>query len=370
MMQQTTHIAFSPLKYQPSFEVLKEDETTSQDKLQYSLRKISEITSGAPAYNARSVHLKSHGLISAEMEVYDNLPTPLAQGVFSKPNTLPLVMRFSTVPGDILYDKTTIPRSLAIKVLGVKGERLPGSETAVTQDFLLVNGASFLSSSVQIFLSNLKFAASTPETSTEFRHFLSRIFRATAKLVNSLKRGQQALIRNLQQAQETNILGETYFSQDPIMYGHYMAKIAFVPVSAELIALSNTPINRLASDGIRQSIVDYFTAHTAVWELRVQLCTDIQKMPIEDSTVIWSQEVSPYIPVARITAKPQIAWSPYRSHVVDDGMMFSPWHGIQSHRPLGSVMRLRKMSYEFSQRQKASQDADSIREPSNLDDLC
>jgi len=369
-MQQTADIGISPLNYQPAYEVLAESETKSRENLQYTLRKISEITARHAAYSARSVHVKSHGLISAEMEIYDNLPPSLAQGMFAKAQTLPLVMRFSTVPGDILHDKTCTPRSLAIKVLGVDGDRLPGSEKAITQDFLFVNGASFLSSSVQVFLSNLKHIASTPETSTEFRHFLSQIFRSTAKLVESLKSGQQTLIRNLHQPQETNILGETYFSQDPILYGNYMAKIAFVPISPDLITLTNKPIDTLASDGLRKSIVDYFIAHTAVWELRVQLCTDIKQMPIEDSTVIWSADVSPYIPIARITAKPQIAWSPYRSHVVDEGMMFSPWHGIQSHRPLGSVMRLRKMSYEMSRNLNAAPVGAPVHEPTSLDDLC
>jgi len=369
-MEQTSHIGISPLKYQPGFEVLEESETQSRDNLQYTLRKISEISYGQSTYSARSVHVKSHGLISAEMEIYDNLPAPFAQGIFAKPKTLPLVMRFSTVPGDILHDKTCTPRSLAIKVLGVEGERLPGSEEAITQDFLFVNGASFMSSSVQVFLSNLKHIACTPETSTEFRHFLSQIFRSTAKLIDSLRSGQQLLIKNLHQAQETNILGETYFSQDPIMYGNYMAKIAFVPIAPELIALTNKPIDLFASDGLRKSIVDFFVSRTAVWEMRVQLCTDIHKMPIEDSTVIWSEESSPYVPVARITAKPQIAWSPYRSHVVDEGMLFSPWHGITSHRPLGSVMRLRKMSYEMAKKMRAEKEETRICEPTSLDDLC
>jgi hypothetical protein len=369
-MQQTADIGISPLNYQPAYEVLADSDTHSRENLQYTLRKISEITARHSAYSARSVHVKSHGLISAEMEIYDNLPAPLAQGMFAKAKTLPLVMRFSTVPGDILHDKTCTPRSLAIKVLGVDGDRLPGSEKAITQDFLFVNGASFLSSSVQVFLCNLKHIASTPETSTEFRHFLSQIFRSTARLVESLKSGQQTLIRNLRQSQEINILGETYFSQDPILYGNYMAKIALVPISPDLLTLTNKPIDTLASDGLRKSIVDYFIAHTGVWELRVQLCTDIKQMPIEDSTVIWSADVSPYIPIARITAKPQIAWSPYRSHVVDEGMMFSPWHGITSHRPLGSVMRLRKMSYEMSKKQQLAQEESRICEPTSFDDLC
>lgn len=36
-------------------------------------------------------------------------------------------MRFSTNPGDMLDDKVSTPRGLAIKLIGVEGARLPGS---------------------------------------------------------------------------------------------------------------------------------------------------------------------------------------------------------------------------------------------------
>lgn len=366
-MPQTARVDFSPLTYNPAFEVLEESTHFHGDQVQTSLRKMTHLTPTPSAM--RSVHVKSHGLIYGEIEVFDQLPAPLAQGMFAQATTLPLVMRFSTVPGDILHDKACTPRSLAIKVLGVEGARLPDSEDASTQDFLLVNGASFLSCSVQQFIARLKLVASTGDSSTEFRHFLSRIFRSTARLLESLKSAPSSPQAPLHQSQETSILGETFFSQDPILYGNHMAKIALVPICPDLLALTNKPIDLFASDGLRKSIVDYFTSHTAVWELRVQLCTDIEKMPIEDATVIWSPDTSPYLTVARITAKPQIAWSPYRSHVVDEGMLFSPWHGLRAHRPLGSVMRLRKMSFELAKKQKTEEET-RICEPTSLDDLC
>jgi len=48
-------------------------------------------------------------------------------------------MRFSTLPGDVLDDSVSTPRGLAMKVIGVEGERLEGSEGDVTQDFVLIN---------------------------------------------------------------------------------------------------------------------------------------------------------------------------------------------------------------------------------------
>lgn len=368
-MQPIVDHGLSPLEYHPAYEVLAERETARKNNLQYTLRKISETTHRYSPYSAPRIHANSHGLISAEMEIYDNLPEHLAQGMFATPKKLPLVMRFFTVPGDILNDKLCTPRSLALKILGVEGERLTGSEEATTQNFLLVNGSSFLSSSVQQFLANLKLLKSTDNT-PEVSEFVSQILQATSNLVQSLGVGRKELTHG-ESPPETHILGESYFSQDPIMYGQFMAKIALVPVSPVLLALTDKPIDiSFSSDSLKKSVVDFFISNTAEWELRVQLCTDIHKMPIEDSSVIWSEHMSPYFPVARITAKPQIAWSPYRSQVVDNGMMFSPWHGIKSHRPLGSIMRLRKMTYEMSKHAHAMQDRKTIPEPTHLDDVC
>lgn len=367
-MQRTLDSGISPLRYDPAYEVLDDDGPKRRENLQSTLRKISETTHRYSPISTRTVHAKSHGLIYGEMEIYDNLPAHLAQGMFATANKLPLVMRFSTVPGDILNDKLCTPRSLAIKILGVEGERLSGSEEATTQNFMFVNGSSFLSSSVQQFLSKLKILATT-DNSPEFKQFLSQILQSTSKLIDSLSGGRQRLL-NSEGQPETNILGETYFSQDPILYGDYMAKVALVPIAPALIALTNKPIDiSFSSDSLKKSVVDFFITNTAEWELRVQLCTDIHHMPIEDASVVWSEEMSPYLPIAKITAKPQIAWSPYRSQVVDKGMMFSPWHGIKSHRPLGSVTRLRKMTYEMSKDRSEVVIGEHVAEPTNLDDL-
>jgi hypothetical protein len=70
-------------------------------------------------------------------------PDPAAvvkQPLFATPGRYPIVIRFSTIPGDILDDSVSTPRGLAVKIIGVKGERLTGSEGDVTQDFVLVNG--------------------------------------------------------------------------------------------------------------------------------------------------------------------------------------------------------------------------------------
>ena len=72
------------------------------------------------------------------------------------------------------------------------------------------------------------------------------------------------------------------------------------------------------------------------------------QMPNENAAKPWPEDKSPYVTVARIEAPQQRAWSTARSEVGDDTLSFSPWHGLEAHRPLGSIMRLRKAVYEAS----------------------
>ena len=70
-------------------------------------------------------------------------------------------MRLSTFPGDILDDSVSTPRGLAIKMIGVQGERLEGSERDLTQDLVLVNGPAFGAPNAKQFLATLKLLAKT-----------------------------------------------------------------------------------------------------------------------------------------------------------------------------------------------------------------
>ena len=84
------------------------------------------------------------------------------------------------------------------------------------------------------------------------------------------------------------------------------------------------------------------------WDLRVQLCTDLEKMPIEDPTVVWDERHSPFVTVATFHVDPQIAWTHGTSEAQEDRLSFNPWHGLVAHRPLGAINRARREVYDFS----------------------
>lgn len=110
-------------------------------------------------------------------------------------------------------------------------------------------------------------------------------------------------------------------------------------------------------------MAEYFREEGGSWEIRIQLATDIERMPIEDASVQWPEELSPYVTVARLDVAPQASWDDAKVDEIDDGMAFSPWHGLAAHRPLGGVMRVRKPSYEMSADFRASHNGCPIHEP-------
>ena len=352
------------LRYDPSVEKLEKDEAETGQALIEAMRKISETTLANEGHAMRSVHAKSHGILEGELEIAAGLPTVLAQGLFAKPARYPVVMRFSTIPGDILDDSVSTPRGLAVKIIGVEGARLNGSEGEITQDLVLVNGPAFAAPSAKAFLANLKLLAATTDKVEGLKKVMSAAMRGVQRLIEATTGHDNATVATLGGQPETHILGETFYSQAPLLYGDYIAKLAVVPATAELKALTKAPLQvNGVPNALREAVVDFFAQHGGEWAIQAQLCTNLDDMPVENAAKIWPEDKSPYLTVGTIRVAPQTAWSEARSVAVDDGMSFSPWHGLAAHRPLGSIMRVRKQAYEAGKRFRAEWNGCAIQEP-------
>ena len=357
-----SRLAFTPARFTPDVEELQPDEAETSRKLAETMVSICEKTYEDSGHAIRSVHAKSHGLLAATFEVLDDLPPELAQGLFAKPGRYEAVIRLSTTPGDLLHDSVSTPRGMALKVLNVEGPRLPGSAQSTSQDFILVNGKEFNSPSGKAFLKNLKLLAATTDKAEGAKEVLSKVLKGIEGALESIGK-ESAALKAMGGNPETHILGDSFYAQLPLRYGNHIAKLAVVPASQNLKSLTGTRVDTDEdADIIRHETEDFFDHETAVWHLRVQLCTDLETMPVE-STEAWDEAKSPFITVATITAGPQQAWSEELSRQVDDGMHFSPWNGLAAHQPLGAIMRMRKLSYERSAAFRSERNETSVQEP-------
>ena len=352
----------NPVRYSSDLERPDPDEGKTGEGLREQILKIAETTYRHGGHAMRGVHAKSHGLLNAVLIVEPDLPAVLRQGMFANEGRYPVIMRFSTTPGDVLPDSVSTPRGLAIKVYGVIGDRLPGAE-GQTQDFVMVNGKTFPTANAKAFLANLKLLAATTDKAEGLKKALSGVLRGAEHVVEATGH-QSATLISLGGHAGTHILGDSFFSQAPIRFGDYVAKIGVVPVSPGLTALTDQPLKLTGRPtALRDSVVEFFANHRAEWELRVQLCTDLDAMPVENAAKAWPEDKSPYLTVARIRADPQRAWSQDRADAGDDTLSFSPWHGLVAHRPLGSIMRLRKAVYEASANFRRERNHVAPREP-------
>lgn len=281
--------------------------------------RIREAAKTGPAI--RDAHPKAHGCVSATLRILDGLPDPLAQGLFARPRSYPCWVRFSNGSGTPQADKIGDGRGMAIKVMDVDDSR------SKTQDFILINNPVFFvrdASDYVAFQSMTKPLHFFLPSLNPFRFRLHELFAAlgiTRRKVN-------------------NPVDEQYWSMTPYLIGELACKFSCRP---------NGPASpfsdRSSANFLHDNLVATLNAGDVVFEFCVQLRSGAKKMPIEDPTITWSEQVSPFVPVAHLTIARQVFDTPERI-AFGEGLSFSPWHGLDAHRPLGGINRVRRTVYE------------------------
>ena len=120
---------------------------------------------------------------------------------------------------------------------------------------------------------------------------------------------------------------------------------------------------------LRDLVVSFFREQTAEYELRAQLCTNLERMPVEDASIQWSEDESQYQPIAKVTISAQEAFSPARRVYEDEVLSVNAWHCILEHRPLGSIQRVRIKAYELSSRYRHEMNQQPKLEPRSIDEM-
>lgn len=353
-----------PVLYTPEVETFEEDEQKTVADLNETFDIILNRTAEDYGHAVRSVHAKAHGILEGTMTIKDGLPLELAQGIFARPGSYKTYMRISTNAGDILPDAISLPRGLAIKLVDVPGDRLPGAEGA-TQDFVMVNGPVFQAKTAKKFLGSLKMLAKTTDRMEGTKEILSDVLQGVNTALETVG-VSSSTVQSLGGAPDADPLGETYYSVTPFRYGDYIAKFSLRPISKDLTELTGKQIDtKDQPDAIRETVQAEMQHLTGEWEFCVQLCRNLDKQPIEDPTKQWAEDEAPFVAVATIHADPQDSWSADKVQKVDEKMRFSVWTGVAAHEPLGNINRARRATYEHSSRFRAGFNRCPIHEPAS-----
>jgi hypothetical protein len=309
--------------YAKVVETIPEDEAESTRKIKNFIEAelVAKYPAGVrPAH--RDVHLKAHGCIHATFRVNnERLPPDLRVGVFAQNKEFPAWIRFSNGASSIGPDRNPGPRGMAIKLMGVAGAKiLPNERTAQTQDFLMVNGADFFIENPSNYLKMI--TGSSAGFFATHLHDLERITAIVTKIV-------------------ANPLSIRYFSQTPYLLGPTAIKFSAVPCSKA----GMKKVDRSQPDFLRLAMAANLAEGGACFNFMVQLQSDPENMPIEDSTVHWEEKRSPFIPVAQLQIPAQKFDSPEQMEFCEN-LSFTPWHSLPEHRPLGGINRIRKVVYD------------------------
>jgi hypothetical protein len=96
----------------------------------------------------------------------------------------------------------------------------------------------------------------------------------------------------------------------PIRYGAYIAELGVIPARDGLQGtMAGETLDLQDEDGLRTNVVEYFRTNPAEFMVAVQLCSDLETMPVENAAVAWPEDESPYRPVARLVLPAQDAYS-------------------------------------------------------------
>ena len=365
------------LQYTPAVEQIAPDEHVTFDELSRTMQHITRYMAARYRHAYRPVHAKSHGVLVGTLEVLPNLPEPLAQGLFAKPATYPVVMRFSTNPGDMLADSVSSPRGLAMKVFQVDGAKVNSHEGQSTQDFVCINANAFTAPGPKGFLEQIKNFDKNLDTPEGVKHAVSVAARATNAVLKAVHL-PSATLEGIGAA-ATHILGESFSTVAPLRYGAYVAKIGFAPGSENLKRLTGETVDLSADyNALEELIKQFFRHETGVWDIKVQLALAPEDatteegdkdFPIEVADKPWPEEKSPWQTVARITVLPQNTYSDARQLYVDERLSFSPWHALETHRPLGGIMRSRLKAYEEAIKYRVQRNERERAEPSDISEI-
>ena len=355
------------LMYRDDLEVIAPDEEETEQKIVAMMTDGMNLAKEKYGRAVRISHAKAHALLKGELVVEDGLPPELAQGMFAKPGRYQVLVRMAQAPGELLDDsKLSTDRGMSVKVLGVQGPKLDG-HTGETQDWVFDVGKQFLAGGMKEFLQAFKPNAEiAPKLSDSVKGAVSTVARATNSVLNAVGANSEKL--GFYGHPIVHPASEEYFSQTAYRYGNYVAKLGFFPASPALDALKEQPFEVNSPDGLREAMNTFFRSNPAEFDLRVQLNTGLEDMPIENAQAPWSEEQSPYRTVAHLVVPIQTAWDPATDAYYED-LEFSPNHALAAHRPLGGINRSRLFVYSRLAARRLADNGKTAEKPTTLDEV-
>ena len=279
---------------------------------------------------------KTVACVEGEFNVHEDVPADLRHGVFAAPGTYPAFFRFANATDSDDSEKDI--RGLSIRLSNVGGPVLWGEPGH--QDFLLNSYPALFVATPEDFLSFIR----ARQEDSELRFFLSPFDPHLKSLWILFKARQRHL----------SPLDIRYWSTVPFRLGQQggqAVKYSVTPCSQYRTTEAVDP----GANQLRSAVSAHLRQAPACLHFGVQRQTDPESMPIEDASVVWDEDQSPFRTVATIRIPPQ--------EVEGRGLLerceqsaFNPWQGLAAHAPLGRMNTVRREVYAAAAALRANPD--------------
>jgi hypothetical protein len=264
---------------------------------------------------------RSAGCVDAEFTVLADLPADCRIGLFSEPRTYAAWIRFAHASS--ASDREKDVRGMSITLPDAGGENLTPGSTA--QDFVLNSHPVMMVAGPAEFLRLLQAVEAG----------------GVRRALYFLTHPGAARIAYVSRQHHPSHLDITYWSTTPYLFGAGRAvKYIVRPSRPSSATAPNPPTDNY----LRDALVRRLAREDVSFDFLVQFQTDARTMPIEDASVEWPEQQSPYRLVARVRIPPQTVADHSRDSRCET-IAFNPWHARVEHRPLGSFNRARREIY-------------------------
>lgn len=322
----------------------------------------------------RGAHAKSFGLVKGEVQFLHNIPPAYAQGIYATPGRHGALLRFSSTSGHLGTDvELGAGLGCALKIFDVPGTKLLDEEPdATTFDLVLKNNTMFISNSARHYLVSQEVVNDAPRYLARgkegFRDLLSDFLTGRGTLERDDWAWPElfAFVRAATQIPVRNPLLTAYTTMAAVRHGDHIAKVRLAPGADSAARVIHRELDlHSRAEVFGSTLTDELLAGGFAFDLQVQLCTDLEKMPVDDSTVDWPEALSPWVTIGRLLIPQQDISGPENAEA-SDALAFNQWRVTDAHRPLGEIMHVRRI-YTASAKVRRTINHQSQVEPASAD---
>jgi hypothetical protein len=319
----------------------------------------------------RFAHAKSYGIVRASVKIGSGLIPEYAQGIYAIPATYEAVIRFSNGLGHLGPDVMLGPIfGTGLKFFNVPGRSIIENETGVSNfDYAMINAPTFFANTAKDYVvierlfDALPAALMDPQTAKTWLHdFLTR---GGTLPPDKWLWDELFAVTSLGKTPWRNPLLASYWTMGAVRHGEYVAKLRITPVPSAAAQVRIRDLDPLTNpEAVRDSLAAEIGEHDHVFELQAQLCVDPLRMPIQNTSIEWSEMLSPFTKIAIIHIPKQDISSPANLDVADR-ISISPWRTRDDHVPMGEIMTLRREVYRRSAEVRRQINQQPQKEPSS-----